>query len=228
MLLRRQKVLAMATSAHDPKHQSRVTRATEYSIGARIERSVRYSTVVSRFVLFDIEGPSPERATESIASNHSLIQPLMIVNTSLSSCCQHARIKKNSKPMRFAAQIRAARAHARAGLHEDGRRLYREALWPGQHAHPASRRRIVTVPLPIELALASSQPKKPHPQADAVGEGRSGVPSPLAGEGQDEGVQPHSNCIGQVGRYTPRRLFVEYAADPAFDVHEKARRLNAG
>jgi len=40
MLLRRQKVLAMATSAHDPKHQSRVTRATEYSIGARIERSV--------------------------------------------------------------------------------------------------------------------------------------------------------------------------------------------
>ena len=110
MLLRRQKVLAMATSAHDPKHQSRVTRATEYSIGARIERSVRYSTVVSRFVLFDIEGPPPERATESIASNHSLIQPLMIVNTSLSSCCQHARIKKNSKPMRFAAQIRAARA----------------------------------------------------------------------------------------------------------------------
>jgi len=40
MLLRRQKVLAMAPSAHDPKHQSRVTRATEYSIGARIERSV--------------------------------------------------------------------------------------------------------------------------------------------------------------------------------------------
>jgi transcriptional regulator with XRE-family HTH domain len=34
----------------------------------------------------------------------------VIENKSLWSCCQYARIEKNSEPMRFAAQIRAARA----------------------------------------------------------------------------------------------------------------------